>query len=118
MVATGGVVVLITKPNIWTHAPGGNGADSYDFDGNPCHIIKVKASQGRSAGNLTVVYLTVPGVGIINLITLYSQGVANPLIDGESQSEEINLCADFPAGTVLNWTHTGSIFITCLFEFK
>ena len=118
MVATGGKLLLQTKPFIWTHSPGGNGADSYDFDGNPAHIYKIVASQIRTAGNLTVVYLTIPGIGILNLLQIYSQGVANPLTDGESQSEEVNLCIDVPPGAVLNWTHTGSTFLTVLFDFK
>ena len=104
MVATGGVLVLSTKPSILYHKPAASNTYSYDFDGMPAKILSVRLYGIRAAGRIQQAYLAFPGEATnIRLCHIQGETVADPATDGESMYDEINICLTVPAGTILYW---------------
>jgi hypothetical protein len=117
MVASNGILIFKTKPAVLGHAPIGVATDTYDFDGKKARIYKVKIQAYRTASTSHFVTLTVPGTNPIYIAGIGGQTAANAGIDGELLTDEINMCLDVPAGTVISWNHAASfMFFLLVYE--
>lgn len=118
MVASNGILIFKTKPHVLGHAPLGAATDTYDFDGKPARIYKVKLAAFRTASTSHYVYLTVPGANAVTLCAVGGQTAASGA-DGEVITDECNMCLDVPAGTVISWNHGASCwYFLLMYELK
>lgn len=98
-----------------THTAGGAVVNTYDFDGRPARIYKIRQSMTREPGLWVNADITVPGSPIQRLLTLTGENVATGT-DGETLTGELNMCLDVPAGTVLQWDSQAGSYLLVLFE--